>query len=318
MARKGIFSKSLERTLSGEADEAPTPLPSPAPTPSRQASGSPTVRRFRETYDSLMNQSIQEIDVSRIGKSPYQDRFDASSEIDTLVESIRESGQQVPVLLRNSTEGSEHEFEPVYGRRRIAACRVLGIPVKAYISDLDDDAMVVAQGLENAERLNNSFIEKASFIIQLRENGIRGALIEQALNIQRSEVSRMSKVMSEIPGDLIDIIGPAHGVGRRQWQSLAKLTVTADPRQIKSAVESLPEGAESSSRFNHVLKRLSRGTARSKSQAKKTVTAEGKLVMTVKGRDAIFKVSDKEDVDFLTWLESQGEKLYLQWKTERM
>lgn len=312
MARKNIFSKSLERTLSGDIEEVPE---APSAT-NRHTSGSPTVRRFRETYNDLMSQSIQEIDADRIGKSKYQDRFDVSLEISSLVESIRESGQQVPVLLRNAPEGADYEFEPVYGRRRIAACRELGIPVKAYVSDLDDDAMIVAQGLENAERLENSFIEKASFVIQLRESGIRGSLIEQALNIQRSEISRMNKVMTDVPVNLIDAIGPAHGVGRRQWQSLAKLTANADSRQIKNALETLPDEADSPGRFDHVLKKFSPGNLKLKPVAKKTVAAEGRLTMTVKDRDVVFKVANADDVEFLAWLESQGEKLYLQWKSD--
>jgi len=317
MARKGIFATSLERTLSSDVGKEQTAPP--APTSGGQESGSPTVRRFRETYDDLLSQSIQDVDTALIGKSPYQDRFDATSEIDTLVASIKESGQQVPVLLRNAPPGSDHEYEPVYGRRRIAACRELGIKVKAHISDLDDEAMVIAQGLENAERLENSFIERTAFVTQLMGGGMKGVIIERALRIPAAEISRMAKVMRDVPEDLVDAIGPARGIGRRQWLELAALTAASDRRRIDGALETMPSDQGSPERFKHVMERMKHGGVKKTAapKARKVVAADGSLVMTIKDKDVTFKVADSADAQFLAWLEDQGEKLFVQWKSEK-
>jgi ParB family transcriptional regulator, chromosome partitioning protein len=316
MARKGIFSASLERTLSGGEDTQEAPSPTISTTTAAPTSGSPTVRRFRETYDDLRNQTIQEIDVGLIGQSKYQDRFDASAEIDTLVESIRESGQQVPVLLRAATPGSGFKYEPVYGRRRIAACRILGIPVKAYIGELDDDALVVAQGLENAERLENSYIEKSAFITQLLDSGMKTGVIERALNIPKGEVSRMAKVIREIPSELIDAIGPAHGIGRRQWGALAKITADVETRRIKRTVEALPEEMDSPSRFNTVLQGLKPGSEQALSKLKKRSVAKGHIELSPSTKGISIRVKDKSDAAFIEWLQVQTEQLYWQWKSE--
>ncbi|MFG6661034.1 plasmid partitioning protein RepB [Sulfitobacter sp. 915] len=316
MARKGIFSASLERTLSSGEDTQEAPSPAPSTPAAAPTSGSPTVRRFRETYDDLRNQTIQEIDVDLIGQSKYQDRFDVSAEIDTLVESIRESGQQVPVLLRAAAPGSGYEYEPVYGRRRIAACRILGIPVKAYIGELDDDALVVAQGLENAERLENSYIEKSAFITQLLDSGMKTGVIERALNIPKGEVSRMAKVIREIPGELIDAIGPAHGIGRRQWGALAKITADVETRRIKRAVEALPEDLDSPGRFNTVLQGLKRGSEQASSKPKKLSVAKGHVELSPSTKGISIKVKNRSDAAFIEWLQDETEKLYWQWKSE--
>ncbi|NUH63754.1 plasmid partitioning protein RepB [Sulfitobacter sp. S0837] len=315
MARKGIFSASLERTLSGGEDKHEAPSPAPSSPAAAPKSGSPTVRRFRETYDDLRNQTIQEIDVDLIGQSKYQDRFDVSAEIDTLVESIRESGQQVPVLLRAAASGSGFEYEPVYGRRRIAACRILGIPVKAYIGELDDNALVVAQGLENAERLENSYIEKSAFITQLLDSGMKTGMIERALNIPKGEVSRMAKVIREIPSELIDAIGPAHGIGRRPWGELAKITADVEICQVKRAVEALPEELDSPGRFNTVLQGLKRGSELAPSKPKKLSVAKGQVELSPSTRGISIKVKDKSDAAFIKWLQHEAEKLYWQWKS---
>ena len=103
MARKGLLSKSLDRTLSGDTakpDAIERSAPSPAPEAVKARSGNPTVKRFKETFDELRGEAMQEIDTALIGSSRYKDRFDASSEIQGLAASIQEAGQQIPVLLR--------------------------------------------------------------------------------------------------------------------------------------------------------------------------------------------------------------------------
>lgn len=314
MARKGIFSTSLEKTLS--SSDGPQEAPSPPPRSVAPASGSPTVRRFRETYDDLRSQTIQEIDVGLIGQSKFQDRFDVSVEIETLVESIRESGQQVPVLLRTTEADSGYKYEPVYGRRRIAACRIIGIPVKAYIGDLDEDALVVAQGLENAERLENSYIEKSAFITQLLDSGMKGAVIERALSIPKGEVSRMARVIQEIPSALIDAIGPAHGIGRRQWIELSKITADVGTGRIKKAVDALPEGLDSPGRFNAVLQHLKRGSELPSDRSKTVTVAKGQVELKPGPKGISIKVKDRSDAAFIGWLRDETEKLYWQWKSE--
>ena len=140
MARKGILpaspqGKETDRSLS---------------------SGNPNIRRFQEVFDELRAAAIQNIETDKIGAAEFTGRDDLLNGIEPLVTSVREAGQQVPILLRPAPDGSVHEFEPVYGNRRIAACRILGIPVRAWIAKMSDDAAATAQRLENSERLDSS------------------------------------------------------------------------------------------------------------------------------------------------------------------
>lgn len=317
MARRGILTTSVDKTLSGESsppEEARSPAPhkrSPAP-----RSGSPTVKRFRETFDDLRNEAIQEIDTDRIGSGRFTDRFDPGAEIDGLVASIRESGQQLPVLLRHGPEGAEHEFEPVYGRRRIAACRRIGIPVKAQVSDVDDEGLIVAQGLENSERLDNSYIEKAAFIAQLREAGIQPRIIERSLGLQGPEISRMTSVLRDLPDDLVTAIGPAHGIGRRQWLEMASLTKTLDRRRIQPILKEIEVISTSAERFAHTLSRLKKRTSGASVQPVSRDLAGGRLRVTARKKRLDIQVSRQEDQAFLAWLDERGEDLFKQWQSE--
>ncbi|MBT9384383.1 plasmid partitioning protein RepB [Pseudooceanicola sp. CBS1P-1] len=319
MARKGILSRSLDRTLSGAGhSEKPEAVQAPSPAPERNVqprSGNPTVKRFKETFEDLRKETVQEIDTARIGVGRFKDRFDPGAEIDGLVASIRESGQQIPVLLRAAPAGSGFDFEPVYGRRRIAACRRIGIPVRAHVSDVDDEAMIVAQGLENAERLENSFIEKSAFIVQLREAGIAPRVIERSLSIPAAEISRMTGVIRDIPEDLVTAIGPAHGVGRRQWVSLASVVKSIDKRRVQTALKEIEDIPSSAERFARVLARLTKVSPAAPRAPEARSLAEGRLQVTRRGSHIDMKVS-KADRGFLDWLADQGEALYQQWKSE--
>lgn len=319
MARKGLLAARLDQTLSGgetapETTEAPDT--SPAPRSVQPRSGSPTVKRFKQTFDELRSESIQEIDPSLIGPGPYRDRFDASAEIDGLVASIRESGQRLPVLLRRAPEGGEFEYEPVYGRRRIAACRRIGIPVRAFFAEMDDEELVVAQGLENSERLDNSYIEKAVFIVQLRDAGFAAQLISRALMVPAAEISRMTNVVRGIPEELVYKIGPAHGIGRRQWLSLATAVKSIDKRRIQPVLREIEELPSSDDRFKRALNRLTKsGNVAPKTQETVTLAA-GQLTVTKRAQRVEVKVASKDDSAFVQWLTERSEELYHQWKTE--
>ena len=107
--------------------------------------------------------SIQDIDPDLIEDTGLKDRLGISEEdVAELRDSIARHGQQVPILLRPHPTLSGR-YQVVYGRRRLAAIRGLGTPVKALIRTLSDEEAVLAQGQENNLRKDPSFIEKALF-----------------------------------------------------------------------------------------------------------------------------------------------------------
>lgn len=176
--------------------------------------------------------AIIELDPSLVDPSILQDRLGSSAqELSILADSINVHGQQVPILVRHhSTEPNRYQI--AYGHRRLAACQLLGRSVLAIVRQLDDTALLVAQGQENTARKNLSFIERALFALRLEERGIGRESIMAALSTDKTELSKLISVAASVPADIISGIGPAPKAGRPRWVRLAKGIKTE--AQIKS------------------------------------------------------------------------------------
>ncbi len=117
--------------------------------------------------------------------------------------------------------GKPGRYQVAYGHRRLRACRQLGRPVRALVKPLSDAELVVAQGLENAARVDLSFIEKAVFAHGLERRGFDRPTIMAALAIDKTELSKMISAAAGLPEPLVRAIGPAPKAGRRRWLLLA-------------------------------------------------------------------------------------------------
>ncbi|RVH79779.1 plasmid partitioning protein RepB, partial [Sinorhizobium meliloti] len=145
---------------------------------------------------------VVSLDPALVESSFVEDRL-TDGEIDdadflALVESIRENGQQSPILVRPHPEKQGH-YQTAYGHRRLKAVRRLELQVKAIVRTLTDAELVLAQGKENAERRNLSFIERALFAAALVARGFDRKVIGDALAVQKSELSRLLQVADGVP-----------------------------------------------------------------------------------------------------------------------
>ena len=164
-------------------------------------------------------------------------------------------GQQVPILVRPAPN-DEGRYQAAYGHRRLAALRALRQPVKAIVRELTDEQLIVAQGKENSDRRDLSFIERALFAARLEDRGFSRAALTAALSLQKGNLSTMISVARSIPEPLIVAIGPAPKVGRPRWEQLATLIVD-DGRKWRVAIAD-PDfvTADSDARFECILKAL--------------------------------------------------------------
>ena len=153
-----------------------------------------------------------------------------------LVETIRTHGQQLPILVRpHPTKSSLYQI--AYGHRRWHAARELAVKVRAIVQDLSDVELVVAQGKENSQRRNLSFIERALFAASLDAVGFDRSTINAALAVQTAETSRLLSVAAAIPAQIVKAIGPAPKAGRIRWKELADHLRLKETEQI--ALQSL-------------------------------------------------------------------------------
>ncbi|MXN48722.1 plasmid partitioning protein RepB [Shinella kummerowiae] len=184
------------------------------------AEGKARFERAEEIEKRLSEgQTIVELDTDTIDPSFVQDRM--PGDIDGLVEAIREQGQQIPILVRPLPD-TPGRYQVAFGHRRLRAVTELARPVKAVVRDLTDEQLVIAQGQENNERQDLTFIEKARFASRLNERFSRDVVMT-ALSVYKSDLSNMLSVVTRIPTDIVDAIGPAPGVGLKSWVGLADL-----------------------------------------------------------------------------------------------
>lgn len=146
-------------------------------------------------------------------------------DVTDLKASVERNGQRVPILLRPAEGG---RYSLIYGRRRLEACRQLGKPVRAIITELEDDQALKDQLLENQARRDLSFIERAlvaSALLEgdhLAEGERSNKGVAEVLNLTEAGVSQMLSVVRTVGDDLIRVIGAAPGIGRPRWEELKR------------------------------------------------------------------------------------------------
>ena len=274
-----------------------------------------SLKSMSDVLSQVSAQAAQEVDVSEISDSEIADRFDVAEGLDDLIESIRTSGQQLPALLRYR-RGVGPRYEVVYGRRRIAACRALGIKVKAYIKEMDQREALVSQALENSARLERSFIEQAIFAIKLEEQGFT-----------RAEIGTLSKLISvarDLPDVLIYAIGAAHEAGRRPWLELRRLIKIETAVTDAEMLSLVPDNGTPTEKLSALIEALQAAEGKSKKAVGLAANAaspnplsrlkDRPVSFKAKGKRLMIEVSEQKERGFIGFVEANLERLYDEWK----
>lgn len=301
MARKNMF-------------EGITPAPRPEEPKARmpevfQSAG--PIAAIRNDLRSMGARSVQDIDPGLIEDTGLKDRLGIPDEdVADLRASIQAHGQQVPILLRPHPALSGR-YQVVYGRRRLAALRGLGLPVKALIRTLSDEEAVLAQGQENNLRKDPSFIEKALFAGELEEAGYEARIVQDALNVNRSHTSHMRKVREAFPRAVIERIGAAPSVGWKRWYDLASRILDQGIDASRVHAEGFAEGLTSDQRFEAWAKAMEGALPPSERPQGSRVTvkaADGSRIGQVSTREG--KVTlQAHSAAFAEWIESHAEDI---------
>ena len=203
---------------------------------------------------------VVDLEPSQIDPSFITDRLAEPEEehFAALVSSIKDNGQLVPILARPHPK-QPGRFQVAYGHRRLRAVEVLQLKVKAVVRELTDEEMVIAQGKENNDRRDLSFIERALFAQSLEDRGFNRGVLMAALSVDKTETTKLLSVARSIPTAVIQAIGPAPRAGRPRWMALAGLINQAGAEkkaQTVIAAESF-KGLTSDRRFDSLFAALS-------------------------------------------------------------
>jgi len=259
---RNLFAQPSTSLLSADNKEPET---------RRVAAGA--VRTMKESFSNIERENetlraqfadgehVIELDPSFIDPSPFADRFehDDDASFESLKQSIAERGQEIPILVRNHAD-APGRYQTAFGHRRVRAARQLGRLVKAIVRVLNDDELIIAQGIENSAREDLSFIERAVFALILENAGRSRAVIQQALAIDRAEASKLISVAKSVPDGLVRAIGKAPKIGRRRWQEFAEALNDNAALKRAHAAAALPVFAslDTDARFARAFSAVSR------------------------------------------------------------
>jgi ParB family chromosome partitioning protein len=271
-----------------------------------------------DVLSQVSAQAAQEVDTADIADSAVADRFDVTDALRDLTASIAASGQQLPVLLR-FRRGAGPRYEVVYGRRRIAACRALGIKVKAFIKEMDHREALVSQALENSARLERSFIEQAIFARNLEAEGFNRKEIAEVLATDKGTLSKLIGVAEDVPDAVIYGIGAAHEAGRRPWLELRRLINRAEAPSGAALLALVPKSGSPEERLAALIAALDRPVAPPEPAPAPAPAAlpavEGApLACRIRGKRLILELAKESDRAFLDHLEGQLAALYSDWE----
>jgi len=324
--RRDLLAKSLS-----QLDEAPSPS-DPLAKPSspivegesKTPSGPRSLQAMSNVLSQVSSQAAQMVDTREIADSALQDRFDTSNGLDELIASIRTSGQEIPVLLRYR-RGAGQRYEVVYGRRRIAACRELGIPVRALIREMEERDALKSLARENSARLQRSFIEQAVFATRLEEYGFDKDEICGLLAVDKTTLSRLATVARDVPIEVIERIGSGHEIGRRPWMDLRKSLKEANVPDTSKLLAMIPDEADPLKALQGLIDALRTATLSEETQQKEAapvkrsepLTVGDKPVRFVKKRGKItIETTEEYATDFIEYLEDQLPRIFDSWSSE--
>lgn len=240
-------------------------------------------------------------------------------DVESLKASIAQNGQRVPVLVRPLPDG---RFALIYGRRRLEASRQLGRPVRALVTDLDEQQSLKDQLLENLERRDLSFIERATVAAallegdHLSETERSSKSVAEILNLTEAGVSQLLGVVRAMDPALVQAIGAAPTIGRPRWDELKKALLERPQLQgdlIDLSLKLRADGVSSDDIFAAVLTQAKpQGIKPAPAPVEGPVSLEniGTLGLRESARGRRLQLDlQTEDKAFLAWLRDNAANL---------
>lgn len=331
MARKNLIGVSDSHAADGEDDRPLAGRPivglNPGPRPLNPIGGitrslsniTQKVERAQELERQLAEGlAVIELDPALVDVSFVADRLGVAAEAEqSLLQQIRDHGQQVPILVRpHPSEGGRYQV--AYGHRRLTAMRELGSKVRAVIRDLSDEELVISQGQENNARTDLSFIERSLFATRLEDREFSRDVIMSSLGVDKAALSKMIAIVRRLPVNVIEAIGAAPSIGRRRWMELADLI--GNDGKLAEAHEFLRRSEflarESDQRFETLFAFLS--TVKARSQAVAWVAPDDTRPVRIRetNGETTLSFNKKAAPGFADFVRQRLKSLYLEYQEE--
>lgn len=143
-----------------------------------------------------LDDEVREILIADIMVSPQVRTEFESTPLTELAESLKEAGQQQPILVRSRGD----KYALIFGERRLRAAQLAGwSKIRAIIThvDLTESEIVQRQLIENVQRVDLCPLEVAKGIRQLMElDGVKLAAVAKKLGISAAKATKLLSLLS--------------------------------------------------------------------------------------------------------------------------
>lgn len=113
----------------------------------------PRPSRDLNTSKSIEKNSLVTVDPLECCLWRFADRpEDELGDIESLAHSMKEHGQQEPILIRPNTQKTPFKYEIIFGNRRWRAAKLAGIKIEAIFKEVSDQQAALCQKEENENR----------------------------------------------------------------------------------------------------------------------------------------------------------------------
>jgi ParB family chromosome partitioning protein len=209
------------------------------------------------------------------------------------IQSFQEHGQLVPALGRKVDNDPDHDYELIYGARRLFVARHINCPLLVEIREVSDRDAIIAMDLENRQRKDVSAYERGLSYARWLRTGLFGSQedIAKALRISASQVSRLLK-LARLPTVVVSAFGDPRDICERWAINLSEI-LEDDIRRTKliraaRAMESTSPRPAAADVYRRLLDFTRRGAPRQVTQDRMVRSPEGRLLFRVRRqRDAV-------------------------------
>lgn len=178
-----------------------------------------------DSYSQLEN-VLANIDPNLCRPWQFADRpDDEMGDIESLANSLKEYGQQEPVLVRPVHNLNDVKYEVIFGNRRWRAAKRAGIMLLAIIKKVSDQEAALFQKEENENRKDLSDLARArSYQAQINAGIFKSEIeISRALGISRQNLNDIM-AFNRIPEKLTNVIPNLKNISRKTAVKLAILS----------------------------------------------------------------------------------------------
>lgn len=275
------------------------------------------IREERDRLREMVEKGSGEIELDprNLDPSPFPDRLpdDDDQAFSAFKATIEVEGQKLPIFVRpHPTDASRYQIG--YGHRRWRAAKELERPVRALVADLSDRDLVVIQGLENGQRQDLTWIERALFASRMENEKVKPRDIKAALTIDDAELAKFRAVCRNLPTDVLEAIGRAPKIGRPRWLSLAKFASdgTQNIKRIRKTLSAdKVSNMTSTDRFNYLLSSLQSGKEEARDIKIELTAPSGDIIGSAKidGRKVQLNLNKDQGEKFAEFMQRELPRL---------